>query len=322
MYFILFANCIFVEGTQSAIIIDLQNGCYYPISNKFKKIYNLTRINTVKEIHTILNNSIQSEVIDGYFEKLIIAGIGFYCEEIDRFPALKKEWQSPHKMHEAIVEIDSYYKFDYINLFLKLIDYGVLNLVIIINCDFDLEFIKKIDDSISDSAVSIIDIYIESMYISDEIIQHLNKLSRRFSKFVIHNTKERTIYNLKKVNMVPNKIIFSHPKSIKNENFVINISTYMESIFWNTQINRRIYIDSLGNIKNNPFCIKYYGNIKIDYVIEIYNNESFREFWKVPKTKIEKCKDCEFRHICTYSSQIIKKQNKYYHEIDCDYEPE
>lgn len=44
--------------------------------------------------------------------------------------------------------------------------------------------------------------------------------------------------------------------------------------------------------------------------------------WNITKDQIEVCKNCEFRYICPDNRIPLKrKENDYYHQTDCNYDP-
>jgi SPASM domain peptide maturase of grasp-with-spasm system len=42
-----------------------------------------------------------------------------------------------------------------------------------------------------------------------------------------------------------------------------------------------------------------YGNIKDTSLATAISSSGFKQYWSVTKNQVTKCKDCEFRHVCT-----------------------
>jgi SPASM domain peptide maturase of grasp-with-spasm system len=104
--------------------------------------------------------------------------------------------------------------------------------------------------------------------------------------------------------------------------FSINIETFTESQHHNTCLNRKISIDENGEIKNCPSMAKSYGNIKDTKLIDVVNNPEFQKVWHIKKDEITKCKDCEFRHICTDCRAYIENPDDIYSApLKCGYDP-
>lgn len=45
--------------------------------------------------------------------------------------------------------------------------------------------------------------------------------------------------------------------------------------------------------------LQSFGNIKDTTLEDALNHKDFKKYWNLTKDKIEVCKDCEFRYICT-----------------------
>jgi SPASM domain peptide maturase of grasp-with-spasm system len=97
---------------------------------------------------------------------------------------------------------------------------------------------------------------------------------------------------------------------------------YLESLKYNTCLNRKLCIDFDGYIKNCPAMEKIFGNIKNTSLKEAIQTQGFKNLWKVNKDKIDVCKDCEFRYICTDCRCFIKnKKNIFSQPSKCAYNP-
>ena len=108
----------------------------------------------------------------------------------------------------------------------------------------------------------------------------------------------------------------------KLKDFCINLSFYSESQAHNTCLNRKLCIDADGNIKNCPNMPQTYGNIKDTTLSQSIEKQGFKDCWYICKDKIDVCKDCEFRHICTDCRAFIKDpQNIYSQPAKCGYNP-
>ena len=81
-------------------------------------------------------------------------------------------------------------------------------------------------------------------------------------------------------------------------------------------------IDSSGYIKNCPSMEQHYGHISYTSLISVANKSQFKLFWDISKDKIEVCKDCEFRHICTdCRAYTLSDKSIYAKPSKCSYDP-
>lgn len=104
--------------------------------------------------------------------------------------------------------------------------------------------------------------------------------------------------------------------------FVTNLPFFTEAQCHNTCLNRKVCIDAEGNIKNCPVMAKSYGNIRDTTLEEAINKPGFKDLWFINKDKIDVCKDCEFRYMCTDCRAFIKDpENIYSQPAKCTYNP-
>ncbi len=108
-----------------------------------------------------------------------------------------------------------------------------------------------------------------------------------------------------------------------NENlFCPNLRTYLSSLKTNSCLYKKVSIDKNGNIKNCPSMIKNYGNIDNIALKDVLNTPDFTQLWHITKDRIEVCKDCEFRYICTdCRCFIMDESNIYSKPKNCKYNP-
>jgi SPASM domain peptide maturase of grasp-with-spasm system len=104
--------------------------------------------------------------------------------------------------------------------------------------------------------------------------------------------------------------------------FSVNTETYTESLAHNSCLNRKISIDTEGNIKNCPSMNESFGNIEDTTLLEAIHNPAFKKYWNITKDEITKCKDCEFRHICTDCRAFVGTPgDRYAAPLKCGYDP-
>jgi len=96
---------------------------------------------------------------------------------------------------------------------------------------------------------------------------------------------------------------------------MVNLNLFMESQFFNTYFNKKLYVSGNGIIKNAPECDNEFGSI-IEYnnkeLIEIVASNQFQKYWKIDKSKIDECKNCIYRYMCIDNRIPIDTKNKTY----------
>ncbi|RYE38811.1 MAG: grasp-with-spasm system SPASM domain peptide maturase, partial [Sphingobacteriales bacterium] len=109
---------------------------------------------------------------------------------------------------------------------------------------------------------------------------------------------------------------------ISPQYFAINIDHYSEAEHFNTCLNRKISIDGDGNVGNCPILKQNIGNVKDDLLANIIKDVKFTKYKYIKKDDIAKCKDCEFRYICTDCRAYIEEPNDVYSApLKCGYDP-
>lgn len=113
---------------------------------------------------------------------------------------------------------------------------------------------------------------------------------------------------------------------ISRDYFILNRLSYNEGKSFNSCLNKKISIDTNGNIKNCPSMPESYGNIKNTTLEEAINKPGFKKYWNVTKDQIDVCKDCEFRYVCTdcraYTERTVFKEDLDLSKpLKCGYNP-
>jgi SPASM domain peptide maturase of grasp-with-spasm system len=65
-----------------------------------------------------------------------------------------------------------------------------------------------------------------------------------------------------------------------------------------------------------------YGNIVNTNLADVINNSNFTQVWTLNKDKINVCKDCEFRYVCTDCRAYLDSPLDLYSKpLKCGYDP-
>lgn len=106
------------------------------------------------------------------------------------------------------------------------------------------------------------------------------------------------------------------------EKFNTTMYSYSEALHHNSCLNRKISIDSKGNIKNCPSMSESFGNIRDTTLVEAVEKPGFKKYWDINKDKIHVCKDCEFRYICTDCRAYVEDPEDIFSKpLKCGYNP-
>jgi SPASM domain peptide maturase of grasp-with-spasm system len=243
------------------------------------------------------------------------------------FPNLNLDWNLPSLITNAQIDIDnSYFKKDRCT--------RVLTELSEMNCEcIEIRSFSIIKPSIINHMLEVtqdsrikelrfilhFDKEIEQLFQEELICQH-----SRINSITFHNSKINDTKKIKGVNIfyLEDKLDSSKCGQVCSSAFTINIENFTESINFNNCLNRKVAIDSNGNIKNCGSQEESFGNVNELSLTEAINNSRFQKLWHVRKDDIEVCKDCEFRYICT-DCRIFKNDSNdiYSKPKKCNYDP-
>ena len=327
----LFANCIIVEGAYRSIICDIQRGKYHFIPISFSNLFLKKRF---IDIYYVYENE-ESEfhhIINEYVDFLIKNELAFELKnftEIEFYPSLDLQWDYPAKITNFLLDVSNNSYHNYKNL---------LSQAEILGCrHLQIRYFKKVGINEIFEVQKIIS---ESNFISLQfIIQYQEELLHSLVNIIKENIKITSIICCESIN---NEVIFElggygvgkiisvTEKILDKKNcgcihpsyFSTNIETFTESQHHNSCLNRKISIDTEGNIKNCPSMPQSFGNIKDTTLEEAINHPDFKKYWDINKDKIHVCKDCEFRYICTDCRAYIEDPADIYSKpLKCGYNP-
>jgi SPASM domain peptide maturase of grasp-with-spasm system len=327
-HFILYSNCLPVLGAKRSIVADLGRNRYKYIPNLLYDILLLTYDNTVEEIKTKYANE-QDEGIDAYFSHLAQNDWGFYTNSPYSFPKLNLDWDSPSHITNFIIDIEESTTYSIKNVISQLSQFKCEALQIRIFTKLTQDRLIEIGEIIKTSSL---------MYV--EIIGGYNPSipntffytffeDPRVRSITLHSAPSTELVNLpnpigKQILFFSNEIIDSdsHCGIINEKYFSAHISSFLEAINYNSCLNRKLSINSCGDIKNCPSMPTVLGNIHTDTIADVINQGKLTEFWQINKNQITTCKDCEFRYICTDCRAFLKEPDNIFSKpLKCQYNP-
>jgi SPASM domain peptide maturase of grasp-with-spasm system len=331
-YLCLFSNCIAVHGIERSIICDLQRNLYIPVPHSLTALFEADGLLHTEKIRNKLNAESQ-QVFEEYIDLLEKQEFVFHChkKEAKHFPPLSMEWDFPSQTSNMIIDVDENSTHDFAKILNVAMDeVNCRYLQIRSFCNKSLSYWDEIIQIIMKNEIKAIDIIAKDcpeLFTHQEIADWVYE-NRKIRCLTLHSSIENKEvraqdYGFSIVVAVKEKITsLNHCGVIHPTYFSINIESFTESQHHNTCLNRKIAIDAEGNIKNCPSMAKSYGNIRDTKLIDVVNNPEFQKVWHIKKAEITKCKDCEFRHICTDCRAYLENpEDMYSAPLKCGYDP-
>lgn len=325
-------NALLVKGSERSTVCDPERSTFHIIPNS---LYQILAENKTGEIDQIKakyaeNDPEISQIIQEYFDMLIEKDLIFFTNFPQYYTDLSMEWDYPAHISNAIIDFrDQNTEAFFIaapQLEAQLTRFIQLRFFGPIAPDTIEKMMQAIDESIIES-IEIIAPF-QSFNDQDKWF-YLLKTYPRIAYFQFYGSpdyKEVTKENHKsrgQIFTVKNALTSeTHCGVIASHYFTVNIPTFTESQHHNTCLNRKISIDKDGYIKNCPSMLHHFGHISETKLEDVIKNPEFTKYWNIKKDDISKCKDCEFRHICTDCRAYLENpEDLHSAPLKCGYNP-
>jgi SPASM domain peptide maturase of grasp-with-spasm system len=324
--FKLFACCIPVKGSMRSTICDLQRETYSFIPNVLFEILNDHENKTIEFIKKFYGLE-NAKSIDEYFSFLEENEYGFFCDNPTDFPSLNSDWESPEWINNAIIDVDTRSQHDYSEIANQFDFLGCKAIQLRFFNSSNLDEISEILNHFSKSRIRHIDLIMKFSESNVELLESFCCTNPRVFSIVMHSAPKNSIDRVSELGtlIVRTNTVIDSPSCcgfVSPELFEINFDAFLESTRFNSCLNKKISVDSLGRIRNCPSMREDFGSMKDISLIEVIKKSSFKKHWKISKNEIEVCKDCEFRHICTDCRAHLKNpDNVYSKPMKCNYNP-
>jgi SPASM domain peptide maturase of grasp-with-spasm system len=329
--FKIFADCFPIKGFKRSAIYDLNRKSYKFIPNTMVDFLLESEGRSRSEIKESYSQEYQA-IVEEYLEFIKNNEIGFWIDDtlLSNFVKISTAWDYPAEITNAIIDVSLESNYDIFNSLLQLENLGCKHIQIRSYEIIDIEYYQTICNSISNSQYLSVEILTKFNPEDHEIkIKELVSQNKRIKSLVFHSSIKNSITNVGGLNSMGNiaytKQAIDSPSDCHNniqEYFNIMLEQYVESQFHHTYYNRKVAIDTNGNIKNCTSHDKIFGNVRQDKIFDIISTAAFQKLWYVSKDKIEICQECEFRHMCIDSRLPFDSENGFwFHKTECNYNP-
>ncbi|MEG0760360.1 grasp-with-spasm system SPASM domain peptide maturase [Chryseobacterium sp.] len=330
-YFNLFNNILITKGVERILISDLQRDKSELFPNELNDIIEELSEKSIDEM--LKSYDLESQgFINEYINILLDNEFGFITKgDWDQnFPPLSYEFLTPNEITNAyitITHLDDLYKIEK-----SLSNLNAEHLVIHYNKSLSIDEFKLIEDTFQNSTITSIEIF--SLYhddIEEEFINDIELFCKRIYSLVFFGCKKAPVGTSDKykfiISFVKQNIEINSCGKVDLKYFNTNLPKVLEAVNHNSCLYKKISIDINGNIKNCPSMCESFGNIKDTSLEEALNHQDFKKYWNLTKDKIEICKDCEFRYICTDCRAYTERTHENEENLDtskplkCGYNP-
>lgn len=330
-YLNLFSNCIFVKGVKSSALCDLQMNNFYMVPNDMGDVLKFLSKNSVEECFTYFDLS-NKNTIQSYIDFIVKKELGFLDSSLlDELIPLSFDWDTYTDITNVIIEFNNTVDYN-THFFDQLKSSNVEAIEIRVYNEVNLSMLESFLINFADSTLQSIRLVLPFFTNIKRVVNSLVKKHIRINSILIHSSPRNehikifddsinVFFIMKKINSCLGCGVI-HPNY-----FSSNIKLFSESQSYNSCLNKKVAIDIDGNIRNCPSMPQTFGNIKHTTLEEALHHKDFKKYWNLTKDKIEVCKDCEFRYICTDCRAYTERTHEDKEGLDiskplkCGYDP-
>lgn len=327
-FFQLFSYCIPVKGYKKAVICDLERNIIQPIP---LIVYELLENNNQRDISmefvlgTYSNE--EKQLIKEYVTFLFHNQFGYVSNKpLTSIPLHVDQSIKPVSKINAIVDFDQNSTHSFSDIMKQLNDLGCLALQL--RYFYQITF-EKIHKELSATHLNHLQNLEIMIWFSDEFrLEKVLELKESFpmlKKIILSNSSENTVYHREDILIIytTEQLVDETCCGVTNQYYCqAETQLFIESIHFNSCLNKKISIDKEGNIKNCPSMRNRYGSIFTTKLNDIFYKESFQEVWKITKDHIDVCSDCELRYVCQDCRAYIENEDDIFSKpVKCNYNP-
>lgn len=320
-----FERFAFVNGHGRSLMIDLHSKDYCLIPSGLALLVQEGQLDSKKNIKE--KYQIQDSILEQYSGFLNAKGVIFESLDSHIFPRISRLWDYHGQITNAIFELSDLSTLDD-EIIVSLDKLGCNHVEIRAYDEIELLDIKKTLGLFDGSGIMSLDAYLKHSFSIENCLRELFNEFPRLRILTLHSSDEDimvfesdiTYSRAYKTTTEINSN--SHCGIVSSNLFNSHLSHFTESQHHNTCLNRKISIDKDGYIKNCPSMAHHYGHISDTKLEDVVKLPEFQKYWHIKKDEITKCKDCEFRHVCTDCRAYLDNPDDLYSApLKCGYDP-
>ena len=312
-YLRLFADCVPVKGIRRSAIYDLTRGELYIFPTEYFPVLEWLTTRSVAAVLDELNAAAasQHEGLDRFDEFLaFLVGneLVMFTTDPTRFPSIEFTWDYPGHVQNAILDIDAELydlhsilgqldalgcQFLQVRGFSTLLTLDVCSQILAFAANTSLtsvELILKYDATVPDADL------VRFMRAEPLVTSlTLHSAPPRASLLVAMAEPQGTDPTSKREVVFTSQVIDSEKHCGLITQDYLNapsVALYSEFRQFNGCLNRKISVDSSGQIRNCPSMSASFGDVQSTTLAEAVGNSKFRMAWRLAKDQIEVCRGC------------------------------
>lgn len=326
-YLHLLPSCTITEGYRRSLLHDTQSNKALLLSRETAAALKLFSGKQLEEFELHLGAlGMNTEAIDDLIKTLQEESFVYLSPVYISFEPVNLKFDQPFSITNAIIDVA--------NTNIDLLP-TMLNCFQSIACPhLQLRIFRdvKLDDLLFNSltaftntdTLSTIEILMPFFEDYEALAKHL--VTKAQVKIVLYNSPDNHLHQTDggcDVVLISNILDFPTCCGIIDiEYFNFSLHHYIESVNYNSCLNRKISIDQSGYIKNCPSMKDHFGNVADINFSDVLKNDKFYDISEITKDHIKACSDCEFRNVCTDCRAFLEDPGDIYSKpLKCGYDP-
>jgi len=328
-YFHLFSCCIPVKGYKKAVVCDLQRNIIQPISLPLYEIlvddneYNTASIEDI----TLKYGVKEKQLIEEYITFLYHNQFGYTTDKpLAAIRLNLNDYVESRSITNAIVDFDPNSTHSLCQIMPQLNELSCIALELRYYFSVSSKILTGELGYTQGSTLNILEVVVE--YSDEYQLEKVMKIKESFpvlKKITISHSQENVVYKSDDLSVIYTTETIADERccGVTNELYCIaETRLFLESVHFNSCLNKKIAVDKTGQIKNCPSMKRSFGFIGTTKLKDVLKDENFRKIWRINKDQIEVCSDCELRYVCQDCRAYLEdNQNIYSKPLKCNYNP-
>jgi hypothetical protein len=300
-----------IKGYNRSLIYDLTRNDYFFIPN---------------ELFEIIATETNFEIYNDEYKKILLDNEIIFeidIDDVQLFPSLELKFEDPYDFTNLLIDSDLS-----VSCYEQFKDALIFNLTILVNPSYStLKISTSLLDFIEHTRPESIDIH----FLKDDFELNninLDTIRKNAEVFNIYLYNSRISSDLRMylknhyIDLIEIPLSFeAYSKNVYPSKFSVNNDIFIEANSKNTYLNKKLYIDFKGDIKNSFNTEKLCNISDINTFFELIRNPMLTKYWDITKESILICKDCEFRFMCVNPIKLKKTGENWIYDIECNYNP-
>ncbi len=300
-YFLLYAHNIPVRGRDRAALYNLQARQVFHIPLVLTDILAALRDEPVAAVRTRFAPN-RPDLFDAYLDFLIGNDLGFYTDTPDCFPPLPLDWDTPHHIQTAVIDlcIDSYDPIPLIaDLDALLCRHIELRLSKGNGSGADLEAVIAATHDRGFRSITILLDYEVVLAQAQAWTHRVFESCPRIDFIMVYNApfagKSRT--NPDHIQFIEDNLNTPiQGDLITKRQLIVNFPYFTECHHFNPYYNRRLCISQQGQMKNCLLHERSFGTVGQIPLLAVIESEAFQALWHASPDRTDRLRDSELRY--------------------------